>query len=234
MLAFDYLGYGFSDKPLNYDYSIFDMADMSERLLIHLNVKSVMLIAHDVGDTVAQEMLRRDNLKNQNHFSIQKVILLNGGIINGIYKPMLSQHLLLNKYLGNLFGKYFFKFFFFKHSFSQVFGSYIKPNSTDMYDFFLSIKYNNGNQVLYKTINYMNERTEYGSIWYDALNETTRPTMFIYGPADPINPRDTFPQNLIQDIPRIKLRVLSDPIGHYPQYEDSFTVFSLIKQFFSV
>ena len=38
LVTFDYLGYGFSDKPLDYDdhYSIFDMADMVDKLLLHL------------------------------------------------------------------------------------------------------------------------------------------------------------------------------------------------------
>lgn len=77
----------------------------------------------------------------------------------------------------------------------------------------------------------MNEREEYGNIWYDALNETSLPVLFIYGPADPINPRSKFTRKLRTDLPRVKLSVLSDFVGHYPHYEDSFTVFQLIKSF---
>ncbi len=46
LLTFDYLGYGFSDKPFaDYadQYSIFDMADMVDKLLLHLNVRRVTL-----------------------------------------------------------------------------------------------------------------------------------------------------------------------------------------------
>lgn len=77
----------------------------------------------------------------------------------------------------------------------------------------------------------MKEREEFGSIWYDALNETSLPVLFIYGPDDPINPRDKFPQKLREDLPRVKLSILSEMVGHYPQFEDSFTVFQLIKNF---
>ena len=77
----------------------------------------------------------------------------------------------------------------------------------------------------------MKEREEWGNVWYDALNETSIPVLFIYGPADSINPRDKFPQKLRVDLPRVKLNILSDMIGHYPQFEDSFTVFQLIKNF---
>jgi len=231
LLAFDYLGYGFSDKPVDYEYSLFDNADMVERLLMKLDIKSVTLIAHDIGDSVALELLRRDNLKTQNHFKIENCILLNGGIISSIYNPILSQRLLLNDYTGYIFSNYFTKFFVFKYSFSQVFGQLAKPTTTDLLDFYLGIKFNNGNRVLSSTIKYIHERTQYGDVWFNALNETALPIMFIYGPADPINPRELFPQKFRQEIPKAELNILSDLIGHYPQYEDPFTVFSLIKQF---
>lgn len=233
ILTFDYLGYGFSDKPVNYTYSIFDMADMVEKLILHLNIESVVLVAHDVGDTVAQEILRRDNLKNQNHYNIKKCILMNGGIMTDIYKPVLSQYLMRDKYLGPVvFSKYLFRFhYFFKFSFRKLFGEFNQPNNTELYDFFLGIKYNEGNERLPQTVGYMQEREEWGSVWYDALNETSLPVLFIYGPADPINPRNKFPTKLREDLPNVKLSVLSETVGHYPHFEDSFTVFQLIKNF---
>ena len=231
IVTFDYLGYGFSDKPLDYEYNIFDMADLAEHLILHLHIRTLVLIAHDVGDTVAAEIIRRDNLKNRNHFKLVKAVLLNGGIITSVYKPILSQKVLRASPLNFVFAKYLFKSILFQHSFKQVFGQFNQPNSTDLKDFYYTIKYNKGNQVLPLTIEYMTEREQYGDVWYDALNETSLPLMFIYGPADPINPYSTFPQKLKTDIPKIKLMVLSDLVGHYPQYEDSFTVFELIKSF---
>lgn len=229
LLAFDYLGYGFSDKPQYYNYSIFDMADMVERLVLHLKIESVVLVAHDVGDSVAQEILRRDNLKN-NHYKVEKCILMNGGIMTDIYKPVLAQYIMRNEYFGQiLFSNFFFRYFIFKNRFSQLFGEFKQPSEMEMYDMYLGIKYKDGNERLYQTIEYMKEREEYGSIWYDALNETAMPVHFIYGPADPINPRDKFPSKLREELPRVKLAVLSEMIGHYPHFEDSYTVFNLIK-----
>lgn len=233
ILTFDYLGYGFSDKPNDYEYSIFDMADMVDMLLMHLDIRSIYLVAHDISDSVAQEIIRRDNIKNQNHFSLEKVVLLNGGIMQEIYKPLFSQQILRTNYFKNIFAKYFFRFSIFKFSFKKVFGELSPPNERDLYDFYLGIKYNFGNEKLPLTIEYLNERTQYGDVWYDALNETSIPIMFIYGPADPINPRDKFPQLLRIDLPKVKLTVLSDLVGHYPQYEDPFTTSELIKKFFN-
>lgn len=80
----------------------------------------------------------------------------------------------------------------------------------------------------------MSEREQYGNIWLDALNETSLPVLFIYGPADPINRRELFPQKLRQDLPKIRLNVLSEMIGHYPHFEDFFTVFQLIVKFLKI
>ena len=231
-LTFDYLGYGFSDKPFNYEYSIFDMADMVDRLLMYLNIESVIIVAHDIGDTVVQEILRRDNLKNQNNFKVVKCILLNGGVVSNAYEPQLSQLAFRSSYVGPVISSnYFFRFLFFKQAFIRVFGNLNRPNTTELYDHYLTIRYNNGNKVLPLTINYLSEREQYGNIWYDALNETALPILFIYGPADPVNLRSKFPQQLRTDIPKVKLSILSELVGHYPHLEDYFTVFQLILKF---
>ena len=55
-------GYGLSDKPRGVDaslYTIHTFADVVERLLRSLGAGGVHVLAHDVGDTVAQELLAR-------------------------------------------------------------------------------------------------------------------------------------------------------------------------------
>jgi pimeloyl-ACP methyl ester carboxylesterase len=229
--AFDFIGYGFSDKPFNYDYSIFDMADQVDRLLMHLNLNEVTIIAHDMSDSTAQELLRRQNSGSINHFKITKCILMNGGIMTSIYEPILSQYILRTKFINYPFAKYMFKFQIFKHSFKRIFGKFNAPSEQDLYDFFIAIKYKEGNLVLPQTIGYMADREEYGNTWYTALNDTNVPTIFIYGPADPINPNTKFPQKFKVELPNIQLNVLHDLVGHYPQFEDPFTVYTLIKNF---
>lgn len=59
VIAADLIGYGWSAKPRDYDYSILDQASCQEGLLRELAVDSVHILAHDYGDTVAQELLAR-------------------------------------------------------------------------------------------------------------------------------------------------------------------------------
>ncbi|KAK3101099.1 hypothetical protein FSP39_000929 [Pinctada imbricata] len=59
VIFFDMLGYGLSQKPRNYDFSIMEQADIAEAILNHLDIKEFHVLAHDYGDTVALEMLAR-------------------------------------------------------------------------------------------------------------------------------------------------------------------------------
>ncbi|NWU87610.1 MEST protein, partial [Onychorhynchus coronatus] len=61
VIALDFLGFGFSDKPRPHRYSIFEQANVVEGLTRHLGLQHhrINLLAHDYGDTVAQELLHR-------------------------------------------------------------------------------------------------------------------------------------------------------------------------------
>ncbi len=61
LLTFDFLGFGLSDKPAGHDYSLFGQADLVEELVRrHLPERSVFLVAHDMGTSVATELMARD------------------------------------------------------------------------------------------------------------------------------------------------------------------------------
>lgn len=78
-LAFDMLGYGYSDKPANWQYSIMHQADIAEYLVRQEGVKQVGVLAHDAGDTVAQELLARSNT-HQLPFELPMIVMFNGGL----------------------------------------------------------------------------------------------------------------------------------------------------------
>ncbi|MGB0907384.1 MAG: alpha/beta fold hydrolase, partial [Maricaulaceae bacterium] len=61
LIAMDMLGFGLSDKPDPHDYSIHEQADIVEALIEKLGLTTFHVLAHDYGDTVAQELLARQN-----------------------------------------------------------------------------------------------------------------------------------------------------------------------------
>src|SRR3990170_6208960 len=51
-LAFDFLGYGLSDKPVAYSYSLFQQTDSVEGLARALDITEAHVVSHDVGQTI--------------------------------------------------------------------------------------------------------------------------------------------------------------------------------------
>ncbi|NWU14061.1 MEST protein, partial [Cephalopterus ornatus] len=81
VIALDFLGFGFSDKPRPHRYSIFEQANVVEGLTRHLGLQHhrINLLAHDYGDTVAQELLHRYEHNKTGSILINSLCLSNGG-----------------------------------------------------------------------------------------------------------------------------------------------------------
>jgi len=61
LLIPDLLGFGDSDKPAGHQYTLVEQADLIEALWHHFGIDHSALIAHDIGGSVAQELLARHN-----------------------------------------------------------------------------------------------------------------------------------------------------------------------------
>ena len=106
VVAMDMLGFGFSAKPRRHRYSIFEQADLHEALLAQLGVRRVHILAHDYGDTVAQELLARHAERRRGpEFSapgrdgatrveVASVCFLNGGLFPEAHHPRPIQKML--------------------------------------------------------------------------------------------------------------------------------------------
>ena len=218
VIAPDMIGFGFSAKPRNYAYSILDQATLHESLLQSLGVTSAHILAHDYGDTVAQELLARykdRRIAGEAGLHIKSVCLLNGGIFPSEHRPRLIQRLLASP-VGALVSALMSERKFHR-SFSEIFGPNTRPTADQLAEFWRLISHNNGARVMHKLIHYMGERVTYSDRWVGALTECPGPLCFINGPEDPISGRhmaETY-RRLVPD-PRV---VLLEGIGHYPQVE---------------
>lgn len=63
VVLFDFPGFGFSDKPERYSYSLFEQADVVETLMERLGLARPHVIAHDMGVSVACELVARRQRK---------------------------------------------------------------------------------------------------------------------------------------------------------------------------
>ncbi|KAH9496338.1 hypothetical protein Btru_010648 [Bulinus truncatus] len=227
ILLLDFLGFGFSDKPIDHAYSIFEQADLVELLASSLQISSAHILAHDYGDTVALELLARHN-ELRLKFEIHSLTMLNGGIFQEIHKPRLVQKLLLIPVVGFLTSQ-LFNYPMFSLSFGQIFGKN-KPTEEDNMDFWALMCYNDGYKASYKVINFLRERETYKTRWVGALVETQIKVLFIYGPADPVNPPE-FIWRFRQTVPGQTINPLSPTVGHYPQWESPKDIVRIFIQF---
>ena len=215
VLSFDLVGYGFSAKPPDFDYTTFNHVDVLQKLLEHLSVKRVHILAHDYGNTITQELLARDAEKRLN-FSIETICMLNGALFPETHRPILAQKILISP-LGFLFGKLISDRVF-KRSLASVFGAQTQPTAEELEDFAALFKHNNGKRIAHKLIRYMSERAKHRARWTGALETMHQPFRMINGLADKVSGahlvkrfREVFPvQNDIVELANI---------GHFPHLE---------------
>jgi pimeloyl-ACP methyl ester carboxylesterase len=216
ILALDFLGMGFSDKPRHHKYSIFEQADIVENLLDHLNITEVHLLTHDYGDTVAQELMARFKEGSTLGPRILTICMMNGGVFPSKHQPILIQRILRWPILGTILGK-MSNYYMFRVNLGKVFGSE-QPTEAEYHDFWSVVRYNEGHRVMGDLLDYIRERYENEERWVDALRHSPCPLNFIYGPRDPVNP-PPFDDYFRQLIPNANIDVLDSEVGHYPQLE---------------
>ena len=79
-VALDFPGYGLSDKPAAYSYSLFQQTDVVEGIARALDIAEAHVVSHDVGQTIHAELLAREQ-ENRLAFSILSSTLLNGSTL---------------------------------------------------------------------------------------------------------------------------------------------------------
>lgn len=214
LAALDMLGFGLSDKPRNFDYRVAHQADLQEAMLEQLGVSEAHFLAHDYGDTVAQELLARHN-ENSLSFSIKSVCFLNGGLFAEQHRPALIQKIGLSP-LGSLVGILMNKKTL-KQNFERIYGANTPPSDGEIDAHWKFISYHGGQRIFHRLLQYIPERSEHRERWVGALQETRVPLYLINGGVDPISGKHMY-EHFKSLVPQAGA-LLFDDIGHYPQTE---------------
>lgn len=190
VIAPDMIGMGFSDKPVAYGYSVPDHADVHEALLAHLNVDACHVLAHDLGDSVGQELLARHEFGGQAYGSlrIESITWLNGGLFNEAYAPRLVQKLLSRTPLGDITSRFQGSAVarrVMDRTLDEMFGPNTKPSPRMIEQFHQIMDYNDGAQVTHKVGRFVADRYLHRNRWVRAMRQTAVPMRLIDGPIDP-------------------------------------------------
>ncbi|OUS32548.1 alpha/beta hydrolase [Gammaproteobacteria bacterium 45_16_T64] len=215
VVCLDMLGFGFSDKPNHRNYSIHKQADVVESLVKSLKLNEFFVLAHDYGDTVAQELLARQN-EGSGVGQWLSCCFLNGGLFPETHRALITQKILLSP-LGAFANKLAGRAQFDK-SFSKVFATDTKPTDKALSQFWELINANNGKHIFHNLITYMNDRIEHRERWVSALQKSIVPLALINGSVDPISGK-----HMVARYKELNCRLdyISEleQVGHYPQVE---------------
>lgn len=225
LIACDMLGFGYSAKPRGHAYSLLEQADLQQALLAHIGEqRPVHLLAHDYGDSVAQELIARHQ---EGRLALASCVFLNGGLFPETHHPVRVQKLLLGP-LGALIGRLFSRRTL-AQSFARIFGPQTQASDGELDDLWRLVEYNAGPAVMHRLIRYMPERRQQRDRWVAAMQATRVPMRVIDGAFDPISGAHMVARycELIENPDT----VLLDGIGHYPQLEAPAEVLGHYLQF---
>lgn len=218
VLAPDLLGFGFSAKPRDLRYDVDLQADLVEALLAARGAARVHAVAHDLGDTVVQELLARQldrAVRAQPGLELASVVLLNGGLFPEAHRPRPIQRLLagpLGPLLVRCVGERRFA-----RSFAALFGPDTKPDAAELAATWRLVSAESGQRLAPALLSYLRERRTRRGRWVGAVCRAPCPLRLVAGSADPVSGA-TLIARYRELVPAADVVVL-DRIGHYPQLE---------------
>jgi len=214
VILHDQIGFGFSDKPLDYSYTLIDQASVALQLWQQFKLKKVILLAHDYGTSVATEILARHNA-NEIDVQIEQLLLCNGSM-----HIELSQLRTIQKLLKGRFGKYvatLTNYTIFSKNIRSVYFDKTSVSNQELQQMWQQIEYNTGKKVIHLVSDYINQRYTNWDRWIGALKETQIPTKIIWAKEDPVAIQE-IAKLLTTEIPNNDLFWIEN-CGHFPMLE---------------
>jgi len=213
-LAFDFLGFGLSEKPRNHVYTLAWQADAAEELVRRAGSPPVYLVAHDMGTSVATELLARD-LRGELEMSLAGALLFNGSILLHLAKPTFGQRLLRGP-LGPAFARLTSERTF-RAQFGRIFSPEHPLSAAEAADQWSLIAAGGGQRIARRTIHYMDEREVLTERWHGAVRDWPGELRLAWGLRDPVARVEVL-EGLKVLRPGVPTTELPDA-GHYPQIE---------------
>lgn len=225
IVALDLPGFGFSAKPADYGYSLFEQADVVEIVSRELGIVRADLLAHDMGTSVATELLSRREAGLLG-FGVEKLVLMNGSVHVEMAHLTPSQRMLRLPALGPLVARLSSRAVFRAQLRRILARPVAQAELDDMYEL---LRLGDGHLRLPAIIRYLEERVRFARRWIGALERLDRPSLVLWGAKDPVAVLD-IARRLARETPGAAL-VTMDDLGHYPQLEDPSRVAAEVERF---
>lgn len=214
ILAFDFLGFGLSEKPRDHLYTLAWQASATEELVRRAGSPPVFIVAHNMGTSVATELMARD-LRGSLEMTIKGALLFNGSMLLHLARPTLGQRLLRSR-LGPLFARMTTEQTF-RTQLGRVFSGDHPLSAEEAGDQWSLLTHNGGQRIASRTIYYMKERERFTERWHGAIRDWPGALTLAWGMRDPVARVEVL-DGLRALRPGVKTIELAEA-GHYPQIE---------------
>lgn len=228
-IALDFPGYGLSDKPEAYSYSLFQQADAVEGLARALGVSEAHIVSHDVGTSVHAELLAREQ-EGRPAFRTLSSTFLNGSMLQDMatitpFQKLLSANETLAQGIAicNAMSANYVDGLKSVMKRPQVISA---GDATVLHEMLL---YEGGNRRLPALSGYMRERYLHKERWIGALKQTKAPLQLIWADSDPVA-NVAMGRALSKELPHARYTELPG-LGHFLLMEDPEAVGGRVREF---
>lgn len=228
LIAPDFLGMGFSDKPRHHDYTLSGHARTIDALLTWLGVAQVHVVAHDLGVRVVQEMMAQRET-HPGLASLDSVVLLNGAMCPQAYRPRPIQRLLAGP-IGARLGPRIPRFAF-ESAIRGLFGKHTQPSPALLDEFWALLEHGGGRQVTHAVGAFWRVHPTIQERLVGALLRSQAALRLINGSADP-NSGSHMVNQWLTMAPQTDV-VRFDTVGHWPHIEVPQLTASAIVEFWT-
>jgi pimeloyl-ACP methyl ester carboxylesterase len=225
LVTVDLLGFGASSKPREHGYSIHEQADVVTAVAAATGIDHCVLVAHDYGATVALELLARRE-EGTSPFTIDALVLLNGGLYAELHRPRPGQVMLLDPDHGAEVSQHVTRATF-GASLNDVFSPGHQLDDAALDEHWSAVHRDDGNLILHELMHYVRDRLEHRERWVTALETSTVPMWFVWGMADPVSGAH-MAERINERVGHQTITELHD-IGHYPNLESPLAVATAVR-----
>ncbi len=219
VVTLDFPGFGASAKPVGHPYSIHAATDAVEDVWRARGVTSTVLLAHDYGVSVAQELVARQIDAGPGRgrpATVTGVVWSNGGLYPDLHRPTVGQQLLLDPdhgaevaaamdeaALGN--------------GLRVTWGTRRPMSDEEVHGLWRALAHDGGSAQAHRLLHYIADRRRHADRWRAALESGAVPMAFVWGELDPVSGGHVA-DRLAERLPDVPLERLAD-VGHWPPLE---------------
>lgn len=222
VVLFDFVGFGFSQKPAPalYSYSLMEQADVALEVWRKLGITGGHVLAHDMGTSVLTEILARFHVGQPGWFydGFKSVTFTNGGMVLSKARLRFGQKALMSR-IGKLLSPSLQQYAIFRQQVISAHGNNLlrEENIKDLHE---AVIFQSWPGLFHYLLQYLYERLRFEQVrWLPAVRQFEGPLHISWGTDDQVNPQ-VVPEYLKEKVCPQATLSLTPGLGHFCQIQD--------------